>query len=223
MNLRHFYWYFNDIFPDKFIDLILRQGLSTEKQIGITGTETNRQKLIDNIKGNHHRNLKKHPLDAKEKRNLSKKRNSEVCWLSNSYIYDAINPYIFKANKNSGWHFQWDWNEPTQFAVYKKNMFYEWHMDSWETPYSVTANPNLVGKIRKLSSILLLSDPKDFEGGELELDFKNGGGKDKRIVTELTGKGSLIVFPSFVWHRLKPVTKGIRYSLATFHLGWPWK
>ena len=42
-------------------------------------------------------------------------------------------------------------------------------------------------------------------------------------VKELQEKGSLVVFPSFVWHRVTPVTKGIRYSVPAWHLGSPWK
>ena len=44
-----------------------------------------------------------------------------------------------------------------------------------------------------------------------------------QIAKEITPKGSIIVFPSFVWHRVKPVTKGLRYSLVNWNLGWPFK
>ena len=43
------------------------------------------------------------------------------------------------------------------------------------------------------------------------------------MAKEVAEKGSLIVFPSFVWHRVKPVTKGVRYSMPTWHLGWPYR
>jgi PKHD-type hydroxylase len=36
-------------------------------------------------------------------------------------------------------------------------------------------------------------------------------------------KGSIIIFPSFVWHRVKPVTEGTRYSLVLWNLGKPYK
>ena len=39
----------------------------------------------------------------------------------------------------------------------------------------------------------------------------------------MTSKGSIIVFPSFVWHRVKRVTKGSRYSLVIWNLGYPFK
>jgi predicted 2-oxoglutarate/Fe(II)-dependent dioxygenase YbiX len=40
---------------------------------------------------------------------------------------------------------------------------------------------------------------------------------------EILPKGSIIIFPSFVWHRVKPVTKGARYSLVVWNLGYPFK
>jgi PKHD-type hydroxylase len=47
--------------------------------------------------------------------------------------------------------------------------------------------------------------------------------KHLRKVTEILPKGSIVVFPSFLWHRVKPVTKGTRYSLVLWHLGYPFK
>ena len=40
---------------------------------------------------------------------------------------------------------------------------------------------------------------------------------------EILPKGSLVVFPSFVWHRVCPVKKGSRYSLVIWNLGWPFR
>ena len=47
--------------------------------------------------------------------------------------------------------------------------------------------------------------------------------KHKIQCKEILPKGSIIVFPSFVWHRVKPVTSGTRYSLVVWHLGRPFK
>ena len=40
---------------------------------------------------------------------------------------------------------------------------------------------------------------------------------------EIRPRGSIVVFPSFVWHRVKPVTSGTRYSLVIWNLGYPWR
>ena len=82
------------------------------------------------------------------------------------------------------------------------------------------------GKIRKLSVTVSLSDPKEYKGGELEFDYKNSNPNQKNKLikcTEILPKGSLVVFPSFVWHRVCPVKSGERYSLVVWNLGWPFK
>jgi PKHD-type hydroxylase len=72
-----------------------------------------------------------------------------------------------------------------------------------------------------------LTDGSEYKGGELEFDFRNYDPhmRDEsyhRIqCKEILPKGSIIVFPSFVWHRVKPVTSGTRYSLVVWHLGRP--
>ena len=70
-----------------------------------------------------------------------------------------------------------------------------------------------------------LSDPKKFKGGELELDFGRKGNKNTSSIKVdkpfNTKRGSIIFFPSFVWHRVKPVTKGTRYSLVCWTIGNP--
>ena len=116
----------------------------------------------------------------------------------------------------------WDYSESCQFTKYEKGQFYDWHCDSWDKPY-VTQNQQdpSNGKIRKLSVTVSLSD-KDYKGGELEFDFRNMDPDKKPNIkkcTEILPKGSLVVFPSFVWHRVCPVKKGSRYSLVIWNLG----
>jgi hypothetical protein len=84
-------------------------------------------------------------------------------------------------------------------------------------------------RIRKLSMTCQLTDGSEYTGGELEFDFRNydphmrDEAKHLRRAKEILPKGSIIVFPSFVWHRVKPVTSGTRYSLVVWHLGRPFK
>ena len=44
-----------------------------------------------------------------------------------------------------------------------------------------------------------------------------------RKCTEILPRGSLVVFPGFVWHRVCPVKKGERNSLVIWNLGWPYR
>jgi len=150
--------------------------------------------------------------------------------LNDKWIYRELHPYVRMANKNAGWNFQWDFSESCQFTKYKLNQYYDWHTDPWAKPYQ-RKNPNDPdhGKVRKLSMTCQLTDGSEYTGGELEFDFRNydppmrDESKHIRQVPEILPKGSIVVFPSHLWHRVKPVTKGTRYSLVVWHLGYPFK
>ena len=47
-------------------------------------------------------------------------RDSEVSWLTETWIYDIILKYVYEANKLTGWNWQIDFSEPCQFTIYKK-------------------------------------------------------------------------------------------------------
>ena len=72
---------------------------------------------------------------------------------------------------------------------------------------------------RKLSAVIQLTDPSEYEGGDLELYGINSAvPKDM-----FRNQGSVIFFPSFVEHAALPVTKGIRNSLAIWIDGPKWR
>ncbi len=156
------------------------------------------------------------------------KRKSNLSWLSDNWIYREIMPYVYQANKEAGWNFEINYAEACQFTKYKLNQFYDWHVDSFGEAFK-NKNLNYNNKIRKLSVTCQLTDKSQYEGGELEFDFRDYDphlrSEDKHIVSpnEISSKGSIIVFPSYVWHRVKPVTKGVRYSLVMWNLGYPFK
>ena len=69
-----------------------------------------------------------------------------------------------------------------------------------------------------------MTDGSEYEGGELEFDFLNKGrGSNIRVCKEVKTKGSLVVFPSFLWHRVTPVIRGTRYSLVIWSTGEPYR
>jgi|TARA_R100000656_G_scaffold108813_1_gene80895 PKHD-type hydroxylase len=211
MNLRHYYWWFKSAIPPRICDDIVKYGLNHKEDMAITGGL------------GRDRDIKKQPLNKKEIKDLKKKRDSNVVWMSDRWIYKEIQPYINQANVSAEWNFNWDWSESCQFTKYKSGQYYDWHCDSWESPYEKGLAQ---GKIRKLSVTISLSDEKDYEGGELEFDFRNNDPHTKRntaICKEILPRGSVVVFPSFVWHRVKPVTKGVRYSLVIWNVGYPFK
>ena len=212
MNLQNYYYYFQSALTPRFCDELIKYGISQQEQLALTGGQTNK---INEGK----------PLDDKDIVDLKKKRDSNIVWLNDRWIYKEIQPFIHQANRLAGWNFDWDFSESCQFTKYKLNQFYDWHCDSWETPYANPDNKDTNGKIRKLSVTCSLSDPNDYKGGELEFDFRNMD-PDKpnvRKCAEIRSRGSIVVFPSHVWHRVKPVTKGTRYSLVIWNLGYPFK
>ena len=214
MNISNYYWYFQNAIPHKICDEIVQYGkiLKEKEMLALTGNYT------------RNRDLDKQPLTKKEIKDLKKKRNSNIVWMSDRWIYKEIQPYIHMANQSAGWNFEWDWSESCQFTKYKKGQYYDWHYDSFPMPY--TEDGPAKGKIRKLSVTVNLSNPNEYKGGELEFDFRDQDPNKKssfRICKEILPKGSLVVFPSFVWHRVKPVTKGVRYSLVIWNLGYPFK
>ena len=217
MKIENYIWYFESVIPPKICDDIIKHGNTKKEGLGITG---------DFVNG---RDLKKKPLSKKEIKNLKSKRNSDVVWLDDAWIYKEIHPYIKIANANAGWNFQIDHSELCQFTKYKLNQYYDWHCDSFIKPYDNPECQNLYGKIRKISVTCQLSDNSEYKGGELEFDFRNNVPNNKdfnnffKTTDKMTSKGSIIVFPSFVWHRVKPVTKGTRYSLVIWNLGYPFK
>ena len=217
MNISNYYWYFESAIPPRICDLIVKYG------------KAEKQREIMAITGGfgRDRDLNKNPLNKDEVKDLQKKRDSNIIWMNDRWIYKEIQPYIHQANQNAGWNFEWDHSESCQFTIYKKGQYYDWHADSWDKPYDKEGLDN--GKIRKLSMTCQLTDGSEYEGGELEFDFRNYDphmreeAKHLKQAKEMLPKGSIIVFPSFVWHRVKPVTKGTRYSLVMWNLGYPFK
>jgi len=210
MIINNYYWCFKSAVPPRICDDIIKYALQQKEVMARTGEYGNKELTQDEV------------LD------LKRKRNSDLVWLSENWIYKELQPYIHIANKNAGWNFEWDSSEPCQFTKYKLNQYYDWHCDSWDKPYDKPGKRDH-GKIRKLSMTCQLTDGSEYEGGELEFDFRNYEpymrDESQHLIkaTEILPKGSIIVFPSFVWHRVKPVTKGIRYSLVMWNLGYPFK
>ena len=213
MNLKDYYYYFKSALSPKFCQEIIDYGKKHQAEMAVTG--------------DYERNDGK--LSKKDLNNMHKKRKSDIVWMNDHWIYKEIHPYIHQANRDAGWNFEWDFSENCQFTKYGVGQYYGWHCDSWNAPYNKPDDFNLHGKIRKLSVTISLNDPSEYEGGNLEFDFRNQvdweRNKKAKIKScdEIRPQGSIIVFPSFVWHRVAPVTKGTRYSLVIWNLGRPFK
>ncbi len=211
MNLEYYYWFFKSVIPKRLCEEIIQYGNSKTEITALTGDKTEDDEISN-----------------EEIKKIEIKRKSHITWLDENWVYKEIQPYIHKANENAGWNFDLDWSESCQFTKYKEGQFYGWHSDSYPKPYNDEKGKELEGKIRKLSMTVSLNDPNEYEGGNLEFDFRHRTDyeftkSDKALCTEIRPQGSVIVFPSFVWHRVTPVTRGTRYSLVMWTCGQPFR
>ena len=129
----------------------------------------------------------------------------------NRYIFEKIRDASSYINLQS-YQFDLIGFDFFQYGEYKaeSNDFYNYHIDMTlgeGIPHGMTYP-------RKLSLSIILNDPSEYEGGELEF---NWGMKEKIIVEQ--PKGRLIAFPSWLMHRVTPVTKGIRRSIVVWIVG----
>ena len=205
MLLNYTYWYYPSVLSSEKCDEIVLWGLKQKSQRATTGTEKEKLKF-------------KSKLNKTDLLDLKKFRNSSIVWIKDEKLKNIIEPYVAGANVNAGWNFEIDQAESIQFTHYGKNQHYDWHFDCWDTPY-----PN--GRVRKLSAIVSLSDPKSYKGGNLEFQLFNPKTGEVKIVkcNQIKPKGSVVVFPSFLRHRVTPVTKGFRNSLVMWTTGFPFK
>ncbi len=137
----------------------------------------------------------------------TKKRVTTISWIpfkEMGHMYQDLYRFIQKANEN---HFGFGdirITENAQFTEYPEGGFYDWHMDC-------DVNMGHEPPVRNISMTLLLNDPKEFEGGDLEL---MAPGKYASLK-----QGHAICFASFLNHRVAPVTKGVRQSLVVWFGG----
>jgi PKHD-type hydroxylase len=194
MILKHNYYYFKKAIPIQICKKILQAG---------------RKKIIQTA--------------TTEENKLSHIRKSKVAWINDKWIYNIINPFIHTANKKAGWNFQWDWNESSQFTIYEKGHYYGWHTDQFAAPLK-SKSKNFEGKIRKLSLTLQLTDKTKYEGGDFQFQWIDNRKKDLLDIATIDDAkdiGTIIIFPSFVWHQVLPITKGKRESLVNWSVGKP--
>ena len=200
-------WYYTDL-PEKVVDLI-EEDLAEkfEPQMGDS-------KLFG---------------DALNK----EKRNSQNAWIPTTHwCAGFLWHYIQRANREN---FLYDLRnidgESMQFTRYEAGQFYGWHNDAGLAtqykPISVGNRSEGLGKdfmnenieiIRKLSFTLQLSDPDDYEGGNVQ--FLDESGKSYFAPRQ---RGCLVLFDSRTSHRVLKVTKGIRKSIVGWTVGPRWK
>ena len=134
-------------------------------------------------------------------------RSSKHTWFFwDQWIAGICYNLMISANKDY-FHYDLDhFDSQIQATIYEEGDHYDWHTDPL---------PKDDGKERKLSMSLVLNE--DYEGGELELELKPWYTKTKPET------GMAVIFPSWIPHRVLPVTKGKRISLVAWMNGPQWK
>lgn len=163
------------------------------------------------------------------------KRNSQNAWIPTTHwIGGFMWHYIMRANREN---FLYDLKcidgESMQYTRYGEGQFYGWHNDAGlSTQYKPVTQGNRgfdggiaqdfmnenCEMVRKLSFSLQLSDPDDYEGGNVQLLDEAGNNyfAPRR-------RGSVILFDSRTQHRVLKVTKGVRKSIVGWTVGPRWK
>ncbi len=117
-----------------------------------------------------------------------------------AWIVERIVKMASEANQKA-WRFEIARSERLQFSAYGVGQYYDWHIDLGAR--GVLAH-------RKISVSVQLNGPDDYEGGDLEVSL----GTTDKIATRK--KGAMVLFPSYMRHRVLPVTRGTRYSLVAW-------
>lgn len=134
-------------------------------------------------------------------------RDSKVSWINPSdkseWIFRQLTDVVVQLNDK---FFQFDltgFGEGVQFTKY----------EAPSGKYNLHIDKTYKSAIRKLSVVIQLSDPADYEGGGLSIQTSD---TPQEIIKE---QGFLVAFPSYILHGVQPVTKGTRYSLVAWITG----
>jgi PKHD-type hydroxylase len=146
-------------------------------------------------------------IKGKSKRE-SDVRDSKISWLYPSdnldWVFRRVTDITLNLNQR---FFKFDLfgiNEGLQFTNYQAP----------SGKYGKHVDRSINFPVRKLSISIQLTNPEEYEGGELKLY----DGEEEGIVMDKT-QGTLILFPSYILHEVMPVTKGERNSLVTWVTG----
>src|SRR5690606_35901341 len=140
-------------------------------------------------------------------------RTSKIRWLDADREKDIVARIMSFVHRSNRMNFGIDIVAPfdIQFTEYvaADNGHYDWHQDVWlESPRPYD---------RKLSVVVQLTSPASYKGGEFEFfGLQNPGAK-------FAPRGSLLIFPSYLQHCVRPVRSGTRHSLVTWVEGPRWR
>jgi len=134
-------------------------------------------------------------------------RDSKISWLypidKMDWVYRRVTDITLNLNER---FFKFD-----LFGISEGFQFTNYEAPSGKYGKHVDRTINI--PVRKLSISIQLTDPEEYEGGELKLY----NGEEETVMSKT--QGTLIIFPSYTLHEVTPVTKGERNSLVTWVTG----
>ena len=140
-------------------------------------------------------------------------RESQVSWVKPAeetrWIFEKVGQLVGQVNQNTYRMDLTGFGEPLQLATYRVGHHYDWHTD--------TGGEESRAGARKLSFIVQLSDEADYDGGEVQVRY----GPEPMPLQK--ARGTFIVFPAYVLHRVRPIERGERLSLVGWMAGPPFR
>lgn len=138
-------------------------------------------------------------------------RKSSVMFIDhtpeNDWIYNRLAGLAMKTNNEKYWFDLLGFHQELQLTRYVAGDFFDWHLD-----FGPGASSD-----RKLSMTIQLSEADEYEGGDLQFMINH------KIVNAPRDKGTIVIFPSFIMHRVTPISKGCRQSIVGWVSGPPFR
>tara|TARA_B100001996_G_scaffold273646_1_gene214501 strand:- start:129 stop:767 length:639 start_codon:yes stop_codon:yes gene_type:complete len=150
-------------------------------------------------------------------------RKSQSNWIKDPDALKVCNDLALKANNKSRWYLDISGgSEPLQYTQYGVGDYYNWHIDQCGRVGKLWPNEDALS-VRKVSMTIFLES--EYEGGEFDLELwgyqREGISEKNKYITIPAKVGTAVFFQSDVFHRVRPVTKGLRKSIVAWWHGPP--
>ena len=164
----------------------------------------------------HANSLRSNEATIGDERTIDTKvRKSSVRWIYRqgnaqmAWLFQMLDEAVWTMNRH--WHgveYDKDACPAIQYTEYRAGEFYNRHVDTIFRPRDMVQ--------RKISCSVLLSDPSEFEGGDLYI--QRGTMEPDKVSI-----GQIYTFPSILSHEVRPVTRGVRRGLVCWYQGMAWR
>lgn len=135
-------------------------------------------------------------------------RKTSIIWMHPKDIVSCVSQaHVVTSNMESGWSYVLSAVGDTQIGRYGNGGHYAEHVD--------TMVPDSNNQQRKLTAVVLLNDSTEYSGGDLQIRGLDGAW----VGGILKDAGDMVIFPSYLLHKVTPVLEGTRYTAVTWATG----